>query len=256
MKIYLAGTNGLKKEILKGCVEPSKFNVLESYYSIQEWQLSFIPKFKNFLLDSGAFTFRQAFINKRKNDIDWEQYTREYGLFVKKYDIKQFFEMDIDNIIDYSYVKKLRHILENNAERKCIPVWHVNRGKDDFIETCNNYPYIAIGGLVGKNVTYSQLHKIFPWFINTAHNCHCKIHGLGFTSVTKLPLYHFDSVDSTTWLNAGRFGELHQFCDGKIIRHGSVNKFGKYRSLKTPQNVALHNFCEWGKFNQYAELYL
>lgn len=252
MKIYLSGTGLLKKSFIDNKIKLDELNILESFFSIREWQIPLIPKFKNFMLDSGAFTFR----HNNKKTINWEEYTLNYAKFIKKYDIKHYFEMDIDNIVGYSKVLKLRSILENETQRKCIPVWHINRGKNDFVDMCEKYDYVAIGGIAGGVLTKRELIKHFPWFIDVAHKNGTKIHGLGFTNVSQLFIYHFDSVDSTTWLNAVRFGELHQFDGNKIVKHGSVIKEKKCRRLLNTQDVVLHNFNEWNKFNKYAELYL
>lgn len=248
MKIYLAGTGVLKREFQQGKIDASKFNVLESFYSIQDWQLSLLSKYKNFLLDSGAFTFR----HNNKN-VNWKEYTIKYGEFVKKNNIELFFEMDIDNVVGYENVLELRKLLEDVSERKSIPVWHINRGKDDFVKMCENYDYVAIGGIAGGVLKKRDLIKYFPWFINVAHQHDCKIHGLGFTNMSKLCVCHFDSVDSTTWTNGVRFGELQQFDGKKIIKHASA---GHERKLIDSKKVMLHNLEEWNKFNKYAELYL
>ena len=252
MRIYLSGTGSIKKSFIENKMKLNELNILESFYTIQEWQIPLIPKFKNFMLDSGAFTFR----HNNKKTINWEEYTLNYAKFVKKYDIKLFFEMDIDNIVGYPKVLELREMLEKITKRKSIPVWHINRGKDDFVNMCKKYEYVAIGGIAGGVLKKRELIKHFPWFIDIAHKNGTKIHGLGFTNILLLPSCHFDSVDSTTWLTAGRFGELHQFDGEKIVKHRSVVKKQKVKTLCDPQKVDLHNFNEWNKFNKYAELYL
>ena len=250
MNIYLAATSNVKNAFLDGNIDASKVNVLESFYSIQPWQIEFLPKFKNFLLDSGAFTF----LNQKKSQkIEFNKYADEYAEFIVKYNITKYFELDIDSIVDLDEVEKIRERIERQTKIKSIPVWHKNRGKQYFIDMCKNYPYVSLGGIALKEIQISIFEKMFPWFINTAHYYNCKIHGLGFTQINKLPLYHFDSVDSTTWINGQRFGELHQFIDNKIIIHRSVKNGIKYRVLKEPYRINVHNFNEWVKFSQYAD---
>lgn len=252
MRIYLAGTNGMKQAFQEEKIIPTSINVLESFYSIQEWQINFIHKFNDFVLDSGAFTF----LNSKKKKIDFVKYAEEYANFICENKIDKFFELDLDAIIGIKQTEKLRERIEKITNKQCIPVWHKNRGLQYYRDMCKDYNYVAIGGLALKEIPLNQFEKMFGWFINVAHKNKTKVHGLGYTNTEKLHQYHFDSVDSSTWSMGSRFGELHQFDGNKIVKHWSVIKGKKCRRLLNPKDVVLHNFNEWNKFNKYAELYL
>ena len=147
----------------------------------------------------------------------------------------------------------MRVKLEQIVGRQSIPVWHNNRGKEEFERMCEEYPYVAIGGLVGGNAEYSQKYwKYFPWFIRTAHKSGAKIHALGFTSMDGLKKYHFDSVDSTAWTTGNRFGYAYIF-DGKTMKKIDKPKGKKVASTK---KLAQHNFVEWCKFQVWADNHL
>lgn len=239
MKIFLAGTGLLSKykhELLK-----SKY-ILESFYSIKEWQIEYIRKCEMFLLDSGAFTFMS-----NKKQIDWNSYVENYIKFINKYDIKNFFELDVDNILGYAKVKEIRKRIENETGKKVIPVWHRSRGKSEFIKMCEEYDYVAIGGIVSKEIVPAE-YKYFPWFIKTAHAHGAKIHGLGFTSTPNLKSLKFDSVDSTTWLNGGRYGNICRLQNNTIVQD-------HYKNMKCVRQdeLMLHNYNIWIKFQRYAE---
>ena len=194
--------------------------------------------FGDFLLDSGAFTFMQNSNGKT----NWDEYLERYAHFVNKYKVEKFFELDIDSIVGYGKVLEYRKTLEKLTNRQCIPVWHENRGKDEFIRMCEEYSYVSIGsGDTKKN-------ERLPWFISTAHKNNAKIHGLGFTALTKLDKYHFDSVDSTAWTAGNRFGFAYKF-DGKNM---TKIQAGKGRRIVDGKMLALNNFVEWVKFQQYA----
>lgn len=245
MKIFLAGTGSASKNI--EIVKKSEY-ILESFYYIKEWQIPLIKNCKMFLLDSGAFTFMN---NSKKGKTDWKDYIDRYIAFINKHDIKYFFELDIDCIVGYDNVLKIRKYIEEKTGKKCIPVWHHNRGKEEFIKMCKEYDYVSIGGLVAGGGEYSKKHwKFFSWFISTAHKYGAKIHALGFTSLDGIQKYRFDSVDSTTWLNGERFGEIHLFKNGTIEKYAGVKK-GK----RVKRNVGAneHNFIEWAKFQRYAD---
>lgn len=253
MNIYLAGNDGYHRsvEFLNKCPFSLKeINILESYYYLKDNEhfMRLVPNFGNFLLDSGAFTFLQ---NSHKENIDWEQYVRSYAEFINQYDIKLFFELDIDALVGLEKVEYYRKLLEHLTKKKPIPVWHKNRSKEYFVEMCKNYPYVALGGIVIKEIPREKYERVFPWFIKTAHQYGCKIHGLGYTSIAGLHKYHFDSVDSTAWLYGNRGGYLYKFNPN----NGMFDKFKKDGRLKSRES-AMFNFNEWIKFIKYANIKL
>lgn len=197
-----------------------------------------------FLLDSGAFTFMNG-----TGKTDFNEYLERYIYFIVKNDIKYFFELDVDSVCGYNNVLKLRQKLEKQTGKKCIPVWHKSRGKEEFLKMCDEYDYVAIGGIVTKEITKEE-YKFFPWLINEAHKRKCQIHGLGFTSLDDLKKYHFDSVDSTSWKSGGRFGQLHIYKNGTIKTITQKNKHALYKKIDC------NNFTQWLKFQKYAEKHL
>ena len=246
MKIYLAGQYPWKGEgIYDDIIQKCDVAILESYYYADEWTEKTIPLLKNFLLDSGAFTFMS---NAKKGNIDWKKYIDGYVDFINRNKVKHFFELDIDCIVGYENVLKIRKYIEEKTGRKCIPVWHKSRGKDEFLKMCEEYDYVAIGGIVSKEITQNE-YPYFTWFINEAHKRGAKIHGLGFTNLKGLEKYKFDSVDSTSWTTGNRFGSVY-FFNGK-----TVVKYDKKQGqrLADSKAVAVHNFNEWVKFQKYAE---
>lgn len=238
MRVFLAATN--QKKYIPN-VADSKY-ILESFYYFQKWQIPLIETCEMFLLDSGAFTF----LNGKGKNCNFDMYLAQYIDFIKKYNVRYFFELDIDSVVGYEKVKQYRGKLEEKTGRKCIPVWHRNRGKEEFLKMCDNYDYVAIGGVVTKEIPKNQ-YPFFKWFIDEAHKRKCRVHGLGFTSIKELPKYHFDSVDSTSWLSGSRFGQLHTFENGEIKITTQRSKRAVYRAID--QN----NFDQWVKFQRYAE---
>lgn len=250
MIIYLAQVASCEKYLQDYFAECGKFSLLESFYysnKLDEFLLKNKKYIKNFLLDSGAFTFLTS---KRKN-IDWVNYVDQYADFINRHNIEKFFELDIDKIIGYEEVVNLRKRLEAKTKKQCIPVWHRYRGKENFLKMCEEYKYVAIGGIAIKEIKKEE-YPIFNWLLTEAHKRKTKVHGLGFTSVNDLLKYRFDTVDSTSWLNGNKYGLINQF-DGKtIIKH--QRKPNQQRKGTPP--ITINNFIEWVKFQKYAELYL
>ncbi len=246
MDIYLAG-NLYDEERYR--ITTEKLNVLESYFYIRnkEWMFPLIKQFKNFLLDSGAFTF----MNQAKNHkVNWDQYIEEYAAFINKLDIELFFELDIDVLVGIEEVERLRAKLEKLTGKKSIPVWHVSRGHDYWLKMIKEYDYVAIGGIVTKEIKPKH-YPIFKQLIKEAHAENCKVHALGFTNLEGLTKYKFDSVDSTSWLSGNRFGAIYEFNGKTMVKHDK-KQGQKIKSHET----AINNFTEWVKFCEYAEKYL
>lgn len=248
MDLYLAGTESRVK-MFRDTVKENIFSgtkILQSFYYCNEFtEQVIIPSVDKFMLDSGAFTF----FGTGGKDINWDEWVVKYADFINRNKVDLFFELDIDAIVGYDKVKYYRRKLESLTGKPCIPVWHKNRGKEDFIQMCKDYDYVALGGLTEKG---KERNKFFPWFIDTAHKHGAKIHGLGFTSLNELPLYHFDSVDSTSWTAGNRFGIIYAF-DGKtMVKHVK----NENQRLADARSTAVHNFKEWVKFQKYAETHL
>ncbi|MCM1439000.1 MAG: hypothetical protein NC131_07285 [Roseburia sp.] len=252
--MYLAGTSGTQKWFDAGLVRPEQLFVLESFVSVKDWQIPLIHQFKDFILDSGAFTFMNA--KKREHGVDWYEYAERYATFVRDNQIERYFELDLDKIIGLKETTELRAHIEKIVGWPSIPVWHETRDKEYWLDMCRTHPYVAIGGITGGVTNRSGKERAFPWFIQSAHQHGAMIHGLGYTNVRKIRQYQFDSIDSTTWTSGGRYGQLHVFRHGIIEKELSVINGRKVRALLDPNAAQIHNFLEWVKFSEYCDDYL
>lgn len=238
MKIFLAG--GGKPSLKQGYTD---FNCLESYYYMNDKLAKTIPLYRDFMLDSGAFTY----LNGVSGDVDWDKYIDRYADFINKYDVKNFIELDIDPIVGIREVERLRAKLEARVGKQSIPVWHKSRGKEYWLKMVKDYDYVAIGGIVTKEIKSSE-YKFFHWLLSEAKKQNCKVHGLGFTNLKGLEEYDFYSVDSTSWVSGNRFGSIYKF-NGRTLL-----KFDKPAGMRVKTNETLqNNFNEWVKFANYKE---
>lgn len=243
MKICLAGTSNSENYLEE--IKRIKY-VLESFYYIREWQIPIIKDADLFLLDSGAFTF----MNNFKKEVNWKDYIDKYADFIIKNNIEYFFELDIDAVVGYEKVKEYTKYLENKVGRKCIPVWHKNRGLEEWERITKEYDYVAIGGIVTKEIKPNE-YKYFSPLLKIAKENNCKVHALGFTSLKGLERYKFYSVDSTSWASGGRFGQIYLF-NGKALVQKSFNN----KRIKDYKEADKFNLKEWIKFQKYADIYL
>lgn len=240
--MYLAGCHTREQTVTK---QPPLY-MLESFFYIKPWQIQIMPMLKGFLLDSGAFSF----LNGGKSP-NYDDYLDRYIEFVRRYNVDRFFELDLDSIVGYAAVLEMRKKLEAKTGKKCIPVWHKSRGYNEFIRMCDNYSYVAIGGIVTKEIQKEQ-YSVLPKLITEAHKRGCMIHGLGFTSLSHLQDCHFDSVDSTSWLSGSRYGHVYSF-NGQTLTSKTPPK-GKRTVHYT--HIDEHNLAEWLKYQRYAETHL
>ena len=155
MKIFLSSLEGCTEfEYINERIDKYLYNLMSFYYLTKNDNYKeILRKSEAIMIDSGAFSFQRG---KRVN---WEEYTKSYAEWIKKHDCEKilgYFEMDVDNVLGYEKVLELRKILLK-ATNKIIPVWHKNRGIEDYINMCKNYEFdiIAITGV--KNVDIKKI---------------------------------------------------------------------------------------------------
>lgn len=246
MKVYLAGTCGYVDGPGFYGDTVGDLYILESFYYQKDWMQPLIKQFKEFLLDSGAFTYMSG----NGAAVDFDKYLEDYADFINKNDISLFFELDIDSVVGLKKVEQLRRRLESLTGKRSIPVWHRSRGKQYWLDMVKEYQYVAVGGIVSKEITRKEF-PVFKWFLSEASKQSCRVHGLGFTSLDGLKQYPFYSVDSTSWLHGNRGGFLYKF-NGRDMIQIRVPPGSRLKA----REAAIHNFNEWVKFQRYAETHL
>jgi hypothetical protein len=159
MKVYLVGLPQIKC-YNEGLEQTVSYNLLEAFPTMTPWLCSLIKSkpIKSFMLDSGAFSF----LNQTKKNIGGlSTYIDNYISFINNNKIDLFFEMDIDGVIPLKEIETIREKIEGGTYKKCIPVWHKSRGIQYFKDMCDQYNYVAIGGLIKEkslktNLLYSK----------------------------------------------------------------------------------------------------
>lgn len=241
MKIYFASIEGRLEQVEQaGGID---YGLTTFYYlrNKEEKQINRVRQLvrKSWLIDSGAFTFMNS-----GGEVNWDKYIDDYADFINAYNIELFIELDLYSIIGIENTEKLRKRLEVKTGKKCMPVFHPELGVDYYKKMVDAYNYIAIGGIVvGK---WKNENQMIP-LINYAKRKGVKVHGLGFTRISKLDRFKFHSVDSTTWMS-DRFGKLYIF-DGRNLQEIKNNTQKKLDWKK----ASLHNLTQWKKFAEYME---
>lgn len=241
MKIFLSALeNGNHELIIK---QPMLYNLMSFYYIKNKIQLAETIRdhSKLIMIDSGAHSFQKG------TKVDWVEYTKKYAEFIKKFDRKNvvgYFEMDVDNVIGYDKVLELRKILES-VSNKIIPVWHKNRGLDEFKKMCKDYSgrVIAITGFKNEDIKDDQ----YIMFLKYAKKYNCRVHCLGMTRKNILDKVPFDYVDSSSWRQQGIFGR----CQGKQIdKEFSKNNYAKVFLATYLEGMEMQKYYEkkWRKY--------
>jgi len=214
-----------------------KYNLI-SYFYVRKTKMKLAEFIRDnseeILIDSGAHSFQKG------KKVNWDDYTKEYAEFIKRFDrsnVIGYFEMDVDNIIGYDKVLELRKILES-VSNKIIPVWHKNRGIDEFKKMCQDYAgkIIAITGFKNEDIKDEQ----YLMFLKYAKKYNCKVHCLGMTRKKVLDKVPFDYADSSSWKQSGIYGRI----DGR----GKVTK--EFSKVKR-EIVFLENYKYGIKMQEY-----
>ena len=248
MKLFLSSYE--IEQDLKVLTETKPLFVLGSFFYLKKCKKDYLDRYmnyvktqcKDFILDSGAFSMLSGSKNKESFLEKLDSYVTEYIDFIKKYDIKNFIELDIDKIIGYEKVKQIREKIEKETNKKSIPVFHLTRGIEEYKKIIKNYPYVCIGGIAIKDIKKKDYKKIFPTLLKMAKLQNCKVHGLGFTA-SNVNEFDFYSVDSSSWKTSIRYALIGIFNNKKRII--TYKKFSKTKKIN--KNLATEILIVSGK---------
>jgi len=199
-----------------------------------------MPSVDKHFLDSGAFSQRakSRVFKKKEHKSEWDyyktdafkEYRRKYVKFLKKHSSIIDYYANIDAIGN----DKLSYENQKWLEKKGltpVPVVHFDpkrnmRYLQKYID--EGHRFIGLGGMVIRG---SQLKATEDWldccFSIAKKYPDLKFHGFGITKHELLVKYPWFSVDSTTWIKRGAFGEIlvPRLINGKFIFHRKdVNK--------------------------------
>ena len=244
MKVFLSGleASGEFAEI-NSKIPKYKYILCSFYYLKQDVFETILKKSELMIIDSGAHSFQKG------KKIDWVEYTKKYAQWIEENDndkIVGYFEMDVDNVIEYKRVLELRKILES-VSNKIIPVWHKNRGIEDFKDMCKQYEgrVIAISGFKNEDIKDEQ----YMMFLKYAKKYNCKVHCLGMTRKKILDTVPFDFVDSSSWKQASIYGRI-----GKKKVSKEFSKKNRptvmVESFKLASQMQEHYYKKWRHINK------
>lgn len=258
MKIYVAG-NGVLLLLLKkynGNPEKCPIYLLQTFYDMRKQSHESFLKIKNsckeFLLDSGAFTFMNSGVR-----VHWKTYVNEYIDFINKYDIQHFFELDLYTLPEVGIEKtiKMRRYIEYHTGKQSIPVFHACMGLEMYRELCREYDYIAIGasGLT-EECRWVKNKKLLKQMVQIADSYGTKVHGLGYQRIDNLNnnKMGFYSVDATSWIGS-RFNTKYDIKQGNLVKSKCVDT-SKGERLKDYLQLDEHNLKVFRRLQQLKDM--
>ena len=245
MNIYFAIATESDAEAISRTAKLSDINVLTAY-PYRKALLGHKPsEFRRFIADSGAFTAMNS-----GTTID-AQYMQDSARWVVDNGIRNYVELDLDEIIGVEKTRKLRSELERTVGYPSMPCWHCERGAVGWEEMCERYDYVCIS-LSGFTKTSKWLksnsYKPLSWFLDTARKHGAKVHALGCTNVSLLKRFGFYSSDSSTFSVGHRYGTVLDFRNG-VMKSRRPNPEKKKDRLLIMQ----HNIEQTVRMAEYAE---
>ncbi len=258
MKIYMAGNGVLLLLLKKYDWNPDKCPIylLQTFYDMRKQSeqnfIKILESCKEFLLDSGAFTFMNSGVK-----VHWKSYVDEYIAFINKYDIQHFFELDLYTLPEVGIEKtiKMRKYIEYHTGKKSIPVFHACMGIKMYRELCKEYDYIGIGasGLTEES-RWIKNKTLLRQMIKIANNYGTKVHGLGYQRIDNLNnnKMGFYSVDATSWIGS-RFNTRYDIKQNNLVKSKCVET-NKGERLKDYLQLDEHNLKVFRKLQQIKDV--
>jgi hypothetical protein len=223
MRLFFAGSEAQKfMDVLNEC---DVKNILMSYYWVRKnSDLEEFSKRCKIFLDSGGYSARKQGV---EINVD------EYGKFLERNKEYIFAAANLD-VYDLNVALQNQKTLEQYFP--VIPVFHYTeyaQGREDLLrEFCEKYPYVALGGMAGTNLDKKLVYNFLNFCFKITTRYKIKVHGFGITAVKYLTEYPFFSVDSTTWLSGGQYGNILKWDRKNFHLDGSIHYSNRDKFLK------------------------
>jgi hypothetical protein len=200
--------------------------------------------------DSGAFSAANSGVPVKVEEYsDW---LKDNGKFFDAY-------ANLDVIRDpEASARNLKYLMKRGHHP--LPVFHT--GSDlKYLERIikDGHAYICLGGMVGVNKK-----TLMPWVVKCFQlaerlNPEVRFHGFGLTSFELVKAFPWRSVDSTTWLNGGKYALLQLF-DPRTGTFKLAKLFNKRQIIEAEGLIRLNggdpnDFMERGR-GDYRHAYL
>lgn len=209
-------------------------------------------KINDLFLDSWWFAIRTRWL--KLSVVDYAKYIQKYG---SMYNV--IANMDTKNVEE---TLKNQHFLEKETGKTITPIYHA----DEFIQWnhklledyCANYDYVALWWIAGGSFKKNIIEKYYNFCFKTWMKYKTKFHWFWVTTDFFLKRYPFYSVDSTTWLSAGKFMRIPYFKNGRLYDYNPKYFHDQGISPWSPwqaQKRLRMWYQAWLKYGQFLDEY-
>ncbi len=202
-------------------------HILESYHYVHSQR--YVDAMRNdgakVFIDSGAFSAWTL-----GTSIDLPKYCEwlHNNADIVRYEDGDMMASVLDGIGDP--LQTYRNQLEMEAYGiRPLPCFHFGEDERYLEHYIENYTYITIGGMVGKNknLLRTWLDRIWErYMVDETGRAKIKVHGFGLTSFDLMERYPWHSCDSSTWIQLTKVGNIW------IPEHGVISVSNKSPSAK------------------------
>lgn len=232
-------------------------STLESYHYLRKGQAAkrIRKDGVKVFVDSGAFT---AWSLGEEIDlheyIDWCLANEDIILMASVLDKLVNDVRDIPEAVKITFQNL--QVMEKRGVKNVLPAYHFLEPEEVLEYYASNYPYIAIGGLVGKSTKQLLVWLDRIWglyLVNSDGTPKTKVHGFGITALPAMERYPWASIDSSTWVQWSASGML--LMPDKYSGQINVSNKSSFRKVKDqhlttyrPQEQALveEEIRRWG----------
>lgn len=231
--IFLAG--GEVDKLSRALIDGGIRNILYSYYYIKQMKrekaIDRIIKDNpdvRFFLDSGAFTFAEKYVDpeERKKLPPSDVYVGQYFNYIDQYGYhyNRIAEADFDSkgLVTTDEVDEWRDQMYSRwPNAPIVTIWHGVRGMEYWRSYCRDPQLLHLGIGSSDRRQYGRLIGM----INEAHRWGKTVHGFALTEIKTSATYlPFDTIDSSSWVNAQKYGTTFIFKHNKFIVLGNQDK--------------------------------
>ncbi len=216
MIIYFSG---LSRQWLEALTDLDvRVSYLQSFIELRDGTkgVQYPPIVDNYFLDSGAYS---AWSMGKKISL------KKFIQFIQENLPKLTTYAALDVIGDPEATLRNQDIMEDHGLDP-LPTFHYGDDLKYLHMYCQQYDYIALGGLVGRGKTliYPWLQKVFSLYPEQ------RFHGFGVTDINLLKAYPWYSVDSTSYLSGGKFGQIYNN-DGTMSHISTIEHLSEWPEL-------------------------
>jgi len=186
-------------------------HILESYHYIySESKVAMIRRDKTKLfLDSGAFSAHSL-----GADIDIDAYINYVGnnqdIIATDTETGSLLASVLDGIGSAKKTLENQKTMESQGVTP-LPCFHFGEPEEYLVHYIDNYPYITLGGLVPVSTKEAiiWLDRLWEKYLSNENGSpRVKVHAFGVTTLDLMRRYPWASVDSSTWVQTARVGNI------------------------------------------------